>query len=90
MQVGIVDWDDKSMRQTHSAAFTYSHTPLGYPDYLDWHSMEWVNPKLRPIEGRQLVLCLCVTQVNNDYIITKRPFGDGFWSAASAAQLSWK
>ena len=42
------------------------------------------------IEGRQLVLCLCVTQVNNDYIITKRPFGDGFWSAASAAQLSWK
>ena len=43
-----------------------------------------------PIEGRQLVLCLCVTQVNNDYIITKRPFGDGFWSAATAAQLSWK
>ena len=42
------------------------------------------------VEGRQLVLCLCVTQVNNDYIITKRPFGDGFWSAASAAQLSWK
>ena len=39
------------------------------------------------VEGRQLVLCLCVTQVNNDYIITKRPFGDGFWSAASAAQL---
>ena len=25
------------------------------------------------------MLCLCVTQVNNDYIITKRPFGDGFW-----------
>ena len=35
------------------------------------------------VEGRQLVLCLCVTQVNNDYIITKRPFGDGFWSSKS-------
>ena len=35
--------------------------------------------ELPPPEGRQFVLCLCVTQVNNDYIITKRPFGDGFW-----------
>ena len=30
------------------------------------------------IEGRQLVLCLCVTQVNNDYIIIIQSLGMGF------------